>query len=137
MDFLQNNLGLFGLAVISGVMLLWTTFGGRLSGVKEVDSVGAVQLMNHRDALVLDVREDKEVAAGRIPNSKHIPLGQLASRLQELTKYKEKPVVISCRSGARSASACRTLAKSGFTEVYNLKGGILAWEQANMPVERK
>ena len=118
-------------------MLLWQTFGGKLSGVKEVGAMDATQLINHRDALVLDVREDKEVAAGRIPNAKHIPLGQLSGRLQELAKYKEKPVVVNCRSGARSASACRVLAKNGFTEVYNLKGGIMAWEQANMPVERK
>lgn len=137
MEFLQSNLGLIALAVISGVMLLWTSFGGKLSGVKEVDTTGAVQLMNHREALVLDVREDREIAAGRIPNSKHIPLGQLGSRLQELAKYKEKPVVVNCRSGARSASACRVLAKNGFGEVYNLKGGILAWEQASMPIERK
>jgi len=137
LEFLQSNLGLISVAVISGLMLLWTSFGSKFSGVKEVDTTGAVQLMNHRDALVLDVREDKEIAAGRIPNSKHIPLGQLGTRLQELAKYKEKPVVVNCRSGARSASACRVLAKNGFGEVYNLKGGILAWEQANMPIERK
>ena len=137
MEFIQNNIGLVLLAVVSGLMLLWQTFGGKFSGVKEVGTMEATQLINHRDALILDVREDKEVAAGRIPNAKHIPLGQLSSRLQELAKYKEKPLVVSCRSGARSANACRMLAKNGFNEVYNLGGGIIAWEKANMPIERK
>ena len=137
MEFIQNNIGLVLLAAVSGIMLLWQTFGGKFSGVKEVGTMEATQLINHRDALILDIREDKEVAAGRIPNAKHIPLGQLNGRLQELAKYKERPLVVNCRSGARSANACRVLAKNGFTEVYNLKGGIIAWEQANMPIERK
>lgn len=118
-------------------MLLWSTFGRKLTGLKEVSAQEAILLINHNDALVLDVREDKEVAAGRIPNAKHIPLGQLVSRIQELSKFKDKPVVVSCRSGMRSASACRVLAKDGFGQVYNLQGGIIAWEKANMPVEKK
>jgi len=118
-------------------MLLWSTFGRKLTGLKEVSTQEAILLINHNDALVLDVREDKEVAAGRIPNAKHIPLGQLGSRVQELTKYKDKPIVVNCRSGMRSAGACRMLAKDGFSQVYNLKGGIIAWEKDNMPVEKK
>lgn len=137
MQFIQNNLSLVLLAVISGLMLIWSTFGRKLTGLKEVGTQEAVLLINHSDALVLDVREDKEVAAGRIPNAKHIPLGQLGSRMQELAKYKDKPIVVNCRSGMRSAGACRMLAKDGFAQVYNLKGGIIAWEKDNMPVEKK
>lgn len=137
MQFIQNNLSLVLLAAISGLMLLWSAFGRKLTGMKEVSAQEAVLLINHNDALVLDVREDKEVAAGRIPNAKHIPLGQLPGRVQELLKYKDKAIVVNCRSGMRSASACRMLAKDGFTQVYNLKGGIIAWEKDNMPVEKK
>ncbi|MDG5766943.1 rhodanese-like domain-containing protein [Balneolales bacterium ANBcel1] len=58
-----------------------------------------------------------------------IPLGQLSSRMEELEPYKEKPIIVYCRSGARSAEACRTLMASGFTNVKNLKGGILKWAE--------
>jgi rhodanese-related sulfurtransferase len=67
----------------------------------------------------------------------HIPLGQLAKRMAELEKYKDKPIVVACRSGHRSASACRTLKKHGFEQAHNLSGGIIAWEQASLPVTQK
>jgi len=135
-EFVQSNIWLILLAVVSGFMLIMPNLGATLRGIKEVGVVEATQLINHRDAVVVDVREDKEWATGHIPNAKHIPLGQLSSRFKELEKFKGKPVVIGCRSGHRSASACSVLKKNGFNEVYNLKGGIIAWEQANMPVEK-
>jgi rhodanese-related sulfurtransferase len=124
------------LVAMSGFMLIMPNLGAILRGIKEVGVLEATQMINHRDAVVVDVREDKEWATGRIPHARHIPLGQLTSRLKELEKFKKKPIVVGCRSGHRSASACATLKKSGFEEVYNLKGGIIAWEQANMPVEK-
>jgi rhodanese-related sulfurtransferase len=125
---------LIGVAVVSGAMLLWPLIsrGGRQS----VDSTEAVMKINREDAIVVDVREDAEVAKGRIPKAKHIPLGQLASRLSELEKFKGKPIIVACRSGHRSAGACGILTKNGFENVYNLSGGMIAWEQANLPVEK-
>lgn len=136
MEFVQSNIWLILLAVVSGFMLIMPNLGATLRGIKEVGVLEATQLINHRDAVVVDVREDKEWATGHIPNAKHIPLGQLSSRFKELEKFKGKPVVVGCRSGHRSASACAVLKKNGFNEVYNLKGGIIAWEQASMPVEK-
>lgn len=136
LEFLQNNLMLVGVAVASGGMLLWQTFGSRLSGLNQVSAAEATRLIND-DALVLDVREDKEWAEGHIPNARHIPMAQLSKRLAELDKLKDKPIVVSCRSGHRSASVCRTLKKNGFENVHNLAGGILAWEQAGLPVTKK
>lgn len=136
LEFVQNNLMLIGVAAVSGGMLLWQSLGNRLSGFSQIGTAEATRLIND-DALVLDVREDKEWAAGHIPNAKHIPLGQLSKRLAELEKYKGKPIVVSCRSGHRSASACRTLKKNGYEQAHNLAGGIIAWEQANLPVTTK
>ncbi len=136
MQFVQSNIWLILLVAMSGFMLIMPNLGAILRGIKEVGVLEATQMINHRDAVVVDVREDKEWATGRIPHARHIPLGQLTSRLKELEKFKKKPIVVGCRSGHRSASACATLKKSGFEEVYNLKGGIIAWEQANMPVEK-
>ena len=136
MEFVQNNLLLVIAAVGSGAMLLWSFFGNRVSGINEVNTMEATRLMND-DALLLDVREDNEWAVGRLPNARHIRLGELSNRLSELEKFKDKPVVVYCRSGNRSARACALLKKSGFTNPNNLAGGIMAWEQANLPITRK
>jgi rhodanese-related sulfurtransferase len=135
MQFFQTNWMLVALAVVSGAMLLWSFIGSKLSGVEQADTLKATRLYND-DALVLDVREDKEFASGHIPKAKHIPLGQLANRIQELDKFKGKPILITCRSGQRSARACGMLKKSGFETVYNQAGGIIAWERANLPVTK-
>lgn len=137
MQFIQNNFWLVMLAAVSGAMLVWPLIGRRLSGAKEVDTLQATQLMNHKDALVLDVREQQEWTAGHIPGAKHMPAGTVAGRIKELDKYKDKPIIVLCAHGNRSASACSQLAKSGFTEVVSLKGGISAWETAGLPVSRK
>jgi len=136
MQFLQDNWMLVSLVVVSGAMLTWSFIGAKLSGIEQADTLKATRLYND-DALVLDVREDKEFAAGHIPKAKHIPLGQLAGRLNELDKFKNKPVLVTCRTGHRSARACGMLKKAGFETVYNHAGGIIAWERANLPVTQK
>jgi rhodanese-related sulfurtransferase len=136
MEFVQNNLLLVIAAVASGTMLLWSFFSNRVSGISEVNTLEATRLMNE-DALLLDVREDNEWAVGRLPNARHIRLGELSKRLSELEKFKDKPIVVYCRSGNRSARACALLKKSGFGNANSLAGGIMAWEQSNLPITRK
>lgn len=136
MDFLINNIALVLLALVAGLMLLWPSLNRILSGVRDVSVVEATQMINHRDAVVLDVREDSEYRSGHVPRSRHIPLSQLNRHLSELQKLKDRPVVVICRTGSRSGRACAALRKNGLEQVYNLAGGITAWEQANMPMER-
>ena len=126
---------LASLAVVSGAMLVWSFVGSKLSGVEQADTLKATRLFND-DALILDVREEKEYASGHIPKAKHIPLGNLSSRIQELEKHKNKPILVTCRSGQRSARACGMLKKAGFETVFNQSGGIIAWERANLPVDK-
>ncbi len=123
------------LAVIVG-MLIWQSFAARLRGYQESDPQLAVQLINHQEAMVLDVREDGEYREGHIIDSLHIPLGQLNGKLESLAPYKSKPVIVGCRSGARSAHACGMLRKQGFEQVYNLRGGVMAWQNAGLPLEK-
>ena len=138
MDFIIQNIWLVLLVAISGFMLLGGgSLFGKISGINQVGPQEAVLLFNHEDALVLDVREQSEWADGHIGKAKHIPLGQLKTRLTELEKYKDKPIVVVCRSGNRSGSACGTMKKAGFDKMYNLAGGMMAWEQAGLPRERK
>lgn len=137
MAFVMDNILVILVAVTSGAMLLWPLIRGRVAGVAEVDTLEAVQLINQQDALLLDVREDSEYESGHIPNSRHIPAGRIGDRLKELEKFKGKPVVVLCRSGNRSTAACSLLKKQGFNDVRSLKGGIEAWQQANLPVKKK
>jgi len=136
LQYLQDNIWTILIALTSGAMLLWSFFGNRLLGIKEVDHIAAMQLLNHKNALVLDVREQGEYDSGHILSSKLIPLGKLKERLGELEKYRERPVVVVCRSGQRSASACAMLGKQGFAQAYNLNGGIIAWQKASLPLEK-
>ena len=136
MQFLSDNLIPVLIALLSGAMLLWSLFGNRFRGVKEVDTVAALQLINHKNALVLDVREQSEYEAGHILNSRLIPLGKLKERMGELEKLKDQSIVVVCRSGNRSGTACYLLGKQGFTQAYNLAGGVQAWQKANLPLEK-
>lgn len=135
MEFIQHNLMWFGLAVLSGSMLLWQTFNG--AGTKTISVGDATLMINRQDALVVDVRETAEWSGGHIPNARHIALGHLGKHLSEIDKYKDKPVIVVCASGNRSSSACGTLKKAGFEQVFNLGGGIRAWSDAGLPMTKK
>ena len=124
------------IAVSSGMMLLWSFFGNRLRGIKDVDNPAALQLINHKNALVLDVREESEFKSGHIRGAKLIPLAKLKDRIGELERFREKPIVVVCRSGHRSTSACALLGKLEFGQAYNLSGGMMAWQKADLPVEK-
>jgi len=136
-EFLMNNLALVGLFLASGVMLVWPELmklAGNGSG--EIGTLAATRLMNQQGSLILDVRDEKDFTAAHLPRARHIPAGELEKRLGELSKFKEKPVVIVDRTGPRSGAAARLLKKSGFNNVQQLKGGIGAWQQASLPVEK-
>ena len=137
MEFIQQNFGMIALCLVSGMFIVWPVVNKKLSNIREVDPLGAVQLMNHHDAVLIDVREDREMAEGRIPNARHIPLSQLANRLTELEKFKSRPIVVCCRSGGRSVTACVRLKKNGFGNVQSLSGGVQGWQQANLPITTK
>lgn len=133
MEFIQQNWYWAALAAVSGSLLIVTS----LKGSRGISPAQATMLINREDAVVVDVRESAEYSAGHLLNARHIPLGEFEKRLGELDKFKDKPVILNCQSGSRSASACGVLRKAGFSRVHNLEGGIAAWEQAGMPISRK
>ena len=136
MSFIQNNWMLIAVFVMSGGMLIWPFLQRRLSPVKDVTSAEATQLLNRRNAVLLDVREPKEFEGGRLPGALHIPLSQLAGRSSELAKLVARPVVAYCDTGRRSRSASGALSKAGFQEIYNLQGGIAAWKKDGLPLAK-
>lgn len=136
-EFALKNWYLFvALLVILGLLI-----GGeilrKVRGIDNVTPARALQLLNHDDAVVLDIRDLGEYKAGHIPDARHTPLSNLKDRLSELTKFKNKPVIVYCQTGGRSGSACALLKKNGFETVYNLSGGLSAWQSANLPVKKK
>lgn len=134
MEFFKDNVLLIGLALGSGIMLLLPSFKKSAGGALNLNTAEAINLINRNHALVLDVRNDAEFASGHIVDAKHIPLDKLAERLAELNKYKDKPILVNCQRGARSAKACEILRKAEFTQVNNLQGGLDAWLAAKLPV---
>ncbi|MDR5172424.1 rhodanese-like domain-containing protein [Methylobacillus flagellatus] len=132
MDFFAKNALWIGLAIGSGIMLLLPTI--RRGAGAAVSASDAVILINRSHAVVLDVRDDAEFAAGHIADAKHIPLAQLPERLKELSKFKDKPVLVYCESGARAGKAAAILAKNEFKQVKQLQGGVKAWQDAKLPL---
>lgn len=135
MEFVQANWMWILVAVASGGMLLWQSVRGSLAG--GIGPTQATLLINREDAVVLDVREPAEYSQGHIVGARHIPLGQLEKRLAEIDKLKDKPVIVCCAAGSRSASASGALRKAGFSKVFNLAGGMAAWDQAGLPTTKK
>jgi len=134
-NFVSGNWELFVALAIILFLLARTWFGP--SAVVMVLANEAVQLINHKNALVVDVRTEKEYREGHVMNALHIPLGMLDDRIQELQAYKNDVVVMVCRTGARSAQAATRLKKQGFTNVHNIGGGMLAWERVKLPTTTK
>jgi rhodanese-related sulfurtransferase len=132
-DFVRNNLLLFIVAFVSGAMLLWPLFR-RTAGGPWVSTAEATHLINREDALVVDVRDPGEYGAGHILGAKNVPLSRLGDA--DLVKRKERPVIVYCDAGDRSSKAVAALKKQGLTRVVNLTGGLKAWQQAGLPVEK-
>ena len=135
MKFVMDNIFLVAVAVVSGAMLLWPLLR-RGAGGPSVNTLEATQMINRQDALVLDVREQAEYAQGHILNARGLPLSQLETRVGDIEKFKDKPVIVYCATDNRSTSAVAALKKRGFTNAVSLSGGFAAWQQAGLPVQK-
>ena len=135
MDFVRNNLLLFGVAFVSGAMLVWPAVGrGPRAG--NVLPSQAVQMINRERAMLVDVRETDEFAAGHVVGARNVPLGQLEQRLTEVVTNKTVPLILVCDKGARSQRALGTAKNLGYEKAQVLAGGLNAWKEANLPLEK-
>jgi rhodanese-related sulfurtransferase len=136
-EFFSNNPGLCMafIAILGGIA--WTFFQGSPRGVRKLSPSDATRLINHEDAVIVDVRSDGEFRQGHIVNALNIPESQLAERLGKLNKYRSRPIITTCRTGQISIKASGKLVADGFEKVYSLNGGILAWEGASLPLTKK
>lgn len=132
--FVLNHWVLFLALFIVSVLLAANLLSDKLLGFKSVDPQAATQLINREGAVVLDVREEADFSAGHIVNAIHIPLAGLEARLKELDSMRESPFIVTCQAGQLSARAGDILRKHGFTKVYKLGGGLMAWKDAKLPM---
>jgi rhodanese-related sulfurtransferase len=134
LKFFIDNWILFAVAFASGAMLLWPMIA-RSSGGGRISANQAVQLINREKAVLIDVSEPGEYAAGHAVGAKNIPVGSV-EKSGELPKNKALPVVLICPTGARAGRAAGMLKKLGFENAHVLAGGTAAWREANLPVEK-
>ncbi len=135
LEFASNHLWLVAAFGAVAAALAWNL----ISHGRDKQTIGpqeATRLINREQATIVDVRPVNDFKAGHIIHAHNIPSGSLKEQLKVLQKYRNKPVIAVCRSGMTSATACKTLRKEGFNQVYNLQGGMQAWETANLPVRK-
>jgi len=125
---------LIALVLTSGALLLAPVLQNASSGGLSAND--AVSLINREKAVVVDVCEPAEFAAGHIVGSKNIPLADLQAKLAAAAKNKGLPLILVCQSGARSARAMATAKTLGYEQVHSLGGGLTAWKSAGLPLEK-
>ncbi len=133
-QFVANHWPLVLTFVGLAAALIWNVFFDPVNK-NAVTPLQSTPLINHENAVVLDVRSMDEYRKGHIVNALNYPLNGLAKQIPQLQKYKDRPIVVVCRSGSRSAMAAKMLMKAGFERVHNLRGGMMAWTSAGLPVE--
>lgn len=126
---------LISIALASGGMLVWPLIAGGMNA-GALNATGAVQLINREKAVVVDVRDPAEFAAGHVTGAKSIPLGELEAKLPGAVKNKALPLILVCASGARSGRAVAIAKKLGYEQAQSLGGGLKAWKDANLPIEK-
>jgi rhodanese-related sulfurtransferase len=132
--FILDNWMLMSVALVSAGMLFWPMIKGASGG--SLTAEAAVQLINREKAMVIDVCEAHEFAAGHVGGSKNIPLSQLEEKLAGTIKNKALPVILVCQSGARAGRAVAIAKKLGFEQAQALGGGLNAWKTANLPLQK-
>ena len=133
--FVIDNWPLIAVAFVSGGMLVWPLAAGGRGGAK-LSTLQATQMINDRDAGVVDIRDQAEYARGHVINAKSFPAKVLDERKIEIEKLKGKPVIVSCDTGMRAAASADKLRALGLTDVFVLQGGFNAWRDAGLPVSK-
>jgi rhodanese-related sulfurtransferase len=129
----MENWQLLLVAITAGGMLIWPLIK-ESSG--QLTPQAAVQLINRERAVMIDVSDAEEFATAHTKGSKNVPLKDLDVKLAAAAKNKDNPVIFVCPIGKRAATAAASAKKMGYTKAIALSGGLRAWTEANLPVER-
>jgi rhodanese-related sulfurtransferase len=130
-QFFIDNVFLIAIAFVSGGMLIWPLVRGRASG-PSLSTLQATQLINSRNAVIVDVRTAQEFATGSLPGARNITVDKIGEKMRDIKK--DKPLIVVCATGSRAGRAAAQLRASGYGEVYVLAGGLAAWREAGLPI---
>lgn len=134
-EFISNHYLLALALLVVTYLLLQELTESTFNKFKGLSPLLAVTKMNSANTVIVDVREPHDYIKGHIENSINLPLGKFSETIGSLEKYKKQPIIVVCQTGARSVSACKTLAKSNFGEIFNITGGMQSWEDNKLPIK--
>ena len=137
LEFVGNHWVMASGLFIVTILLIQDMIDTAFRKHKTLSPTEAVVLMNDENTTVIDVREPNEFAEGHIEGARNIPLAKLGERAAELASHREQPLIVTCQSGTRSMAAGKQLTKLGFAQVYEMKGGMFAWKDQNLPISKK
>jgi len=133
LEFVGNHILLVSALMVSFFVLVFSELQRQARGISNLDPQEAVKLIN-ADATVVDLRNADAFARGHIVNAKNIPLDEIDEELDKIKRLGDKPVVAVCDAGINSSRLVGRLRKAGLENVYGLKGGINAWNEASLPL---
>ncbi len=136
-EFISQNWYLFLALIVIVFLIAIDPMRKRASGLQPVSAIELPQLISHQSGVVVDVSNPDEFKQGHIPNSINVPADNIDNNLKKLQKYKDKPVVLTCRSGQRANKVAGVLKKQEFTNLYTLTGGLAAWQKENLPLDKE
>ncbi|MDQ3187562.1 MAG: rhodanese-like domain-containing protein [Pseudomonadota bacterium] len=131
MQFLIENILLVAMALVSGGMLLWPSIRSRRSG-PTLTTLQVTQLINGKNATIVDIRTAEEFAKGSLPNARNLPIDKVKDGTGALKK--DRPLIVVCANGSKAGKVAAQLRSSGFSEVFILGGGLAAWREAGLPI---
>lgn len=134
--FIGNHMALSALFVILLVALVALEFGRLLRKYQELTPAGLTLLINRENPLLVDLSARADYEKAHVPGARHVLPSQFDPEHKDLAKAKELPVVVMDKDGRGADKAAQRLVKAGFTKVYTLGGGVLAWQQAQLPVAK-
>ncbi len=136
-EFAQNHLLLVGGFVVVLGLLIWTELMRKVQGLKELSPAQAVPWINDEDAVVIDISSAADFNKGHIVNARNFQASRLADPDKEITKLKDKKLLVVCKSGQSATAAANSLRKLGAADVAVLKGGMTQWRNDQFPVTTK
>lgn len=134
-EFISNHY-LLSLALVVVLFLLFQELlESSFNNFEGLSPMLAVAKMNNSESIIIDVRDPHEYIKGHIEKSQNLPLNKFTDTVNSLNKHKNQTVIVVCQTGTRSASACKTLTKADFKQVFNITGGMQSWEDSKLPIK--
>ena len=135
-EFAAENIFWVSLWFAILLLLFWNLFSNFMLGINRIEPMEMTRMMNHEKAIVVDIRTASEFENGHILDSISIPESEFQDKKKILEKHIKKPLIVYCENGSASAKIGRQLKVGGFNQIHTLKGGLITWKNANLPLSR-